>query len=79
MTYIIGVDEAGYGPNLGPLVIAATAWEIADDSWTDLFARVSPEIARPADRSADTTLVVGDSKQLYTPVSYTHLTLPTKA
>ena len=67
MTYIIGVDEAGYGPNLGPLVIAATAWEIADDSWTDLFTRVSPEIARPADRSADTWLVVGDSKQLYTP------------
>jgi hypothetical protein len=28
MTVVIGTDEAGYGPNLGPLVIAATAWRI---------------------------------------------------
>ncbi|MBX3425915.1 MAG: hypothetical protein KF688_09580 [Pirellulales bacterium] len=26
MTILIGVDEAGYGPNLGPLAVAATAW-----------------------------------------------------
>ncbi len=24
------MDEAGYGPNLGPLVVAATAWEVED-------------------------------------------------
>ena len=28
MTLLIGTDEAGYGPNLGPLVVAATAWRI---------------------------------------------------
>ncbi|MEI6239271.1 MAG: hypothetical protein WCR51_02665 [Planctomycetia bacterium] len=28
MTLVIGTDEAGYGPNLGPLVVAATAWRI---------------------------------------------------
>jgi hypothetical protein len=27
MGYLIGTDEAGYGPNLGPLVISATVWE----------------------------------------------------
>ena len=26
------MDEAGYGPNLGPLVVAATAWQIASGS-----------------------------------------------
>jgi len=28
MTLVIGTDEAGYGPNLGPLVVAATAWHV---------------------------------------------------
>lgn len=27
MAYLIGTDEAGYGPFLGPLVITATGWE----------------------------------------------------
>ena len=25
---LLGTDEAGYGPNLGPLVVAGTAWRI---------------------------------------------------
>lgn len=32
MTLIVGTDEAGYGPNLGPLVVAATIWEAAVDA-----------------------------------------------
>jgi hypothetical protein len=28
MAILIGVDEAGYGPNYGPLAIAATAWRV---------------------------------------------------
>jgi hypothetical protein len=30
MGVLIGMDEAGYGPNLGPLVVAATAWHVDD-------------------------------------------------
>ncbi len=28
MTLVIGTDEAGYGPNLGPLVVAASVWRL---------------------------------------------------
>ncbi len=28
MTIVVGTDEAGYGPNLGPLVVAATVWRL---------------------------------------------------
>src|SRR5262245_58072725 len=31
MGILIGTDEAGYGPNFGPLVVAATAWEVAEE------------------------------------------------
>jgi hypothetical protein len=31
MAILVGMDEAGYGPNFGPLVVAATAWEVADE------------------------------------------------
>ena len=30
MGILIGMDEAGYGPNFGPLVVAATAWHCAE-------------------------------------------------
>src|SRR5271163_2247191 len=30
MAYLIGTDEAGYAPNLGPLVISSTVWRVAD-------------------------------------------------
>lgn len=29
--YLIGTDEAGYGPNLGPLVVSATVWQTPGD------------------------------------------------
>ena len=37
MGLIIGVDEAGYGPNLGPLAVCATAWRIPSELNSDLI------------------------------------------
>ncbi len=52
MGYLIGTDEAGYGPNLGPLVISATVWEVPDGVGSeDLYRRLDAAIAPTAGRN----------------------------
>lgn len=69
---IIGTDEAGYGPNLGPLVITATAWRIpADVPVSELWERLAAVICRER-RTDDPRLHVADSKQVYAPATGLH-------
>ncbi|MDP7275832.1 MAG: hypothetical protein QF363_10165 [Planctomycetaceae bacterium] len=66
MSLLVGMDEAGYGPNLGPLIVAATAWPIAGDPAAfDPWAEFN-DVAGPPSRSTD-RLVVADSKAVYSP------------
>jgi ribonuclease HII len=51
---ILGTDEAGYGPNLGPLVVSLTAWETDSDDLSFLF--------EPLKKAG---ITIGDSKKLY--------------
>lgn len=63
----MGTDEAGYGPNLGPLLISVTAWRgpgSAADS--DLYEILRDAIDRESSVGG-TRLHVADSKQVYTP------------
>lgn len=63
-TWTIGVDEAGYGPNLGPLVVAATAWRAESPEPLDaLLDRVA--VGSSAD--AGQPIVIADSKSVYQP------------
>jgi hypothetical protein len=65
MPYLLGTDEAGYGPNLGPLVIAATAWRVPARMRPEaLYERLSKAVCDGQD-SADPRLAIADSKQLY--------------
>jgi hypothetical protein len=66
MPYLLGTDEAGYGPNLGPLVIAATVWHVDDDlPPAELYARLKKCVAsRPV--KDERRLTIADSKSLYT-------------
>lgn len=66
MTLLIGTDEAGYGPNLGPLLISATAWHVPNDAdATDLY-RVLRKVVR-SDVSSAEHVPIADSKELYKP------------
>ncbi len=68
MGYLIGTDEAGYGPNLGPLVISATVWEVPDGIGSeDLYRRLAAVIAPAAERNGngDGRVAMADSKALY--------------
>lgn len=63
MAWMVGVDEAGYGPNLGPLVVAATAWRLAGGGLdVDLHQRLAAAVCREprGDR-----IPIADSKALY--------------
>lgn len=64
MAILIGIDEAGYGPHLGPMVVSATACATADpdvDLW-DALRDVTTKGPRRDDR-----IPVADSKRLYHP------------
>lgn len=66
MAIIVGTDEAGYGPNLGPLLISATVWRVPDDQQQcDLFELLAPTVSCvPRDNAP---LTIADSKDLYKP------------
>ncbi len=73
MAYLIGTDEAGYGPNLGPLVISVSAWQVDDAvPGEDLYGRLGGAIVRTRKElgsKADGRCVIADSKKVYSPGS----------
>jgi len=62
---LAGIDEAGLGPILGPLVMCASVFEVPD-ALTDqpLWDSLAPAVARKAGRKS-TALAIGDSKKLF--------------
>ncbi|MFT5326374.1 MAG: hypothetical protein ACI8P0_004249, partial [Planctomycetaceae bacterium] len=67
MGLVIGMDEAGYGPNLGPLVITATVWRVPDDPrQTDFWKSLGSVVSQSATKDVD-RIHVADSKEVYSP------------
>jgi hypothetical protein len=69
MPFLLGTDEAGYGPNLGPLIISASLWEVPEGVRGDnLYEHLQTVIAPAAARSSKTAgerVAIADSKRLY--------------
>ncbi len=63
MAWLVGIDEAGYGPNLGPLVMTAVACRVADPA-ADLWHALRGAVRRHGERD-DGRLLVADSKLVY--------------
>ena len=70
MAFLIGTDEAGYGPNLGPLVITATVWQVPDEQRGEDLYDLLRDVVRRAESPEDRPgLVIADSKRIYRPGS----------
>lgn len=67
MGLLIGMDEAGYGPNFGPLVVTVTVWEVPGSPRDfDLWAAMA-DVASQAPTKEPLRLQIADSKQVYSP------------
>jgi hypothetical protein len=71
MGFLVGTDEAGYGPNLGPLVISATVWSVPDEALDADLYRVLRKAVSPKPpsnpRQHRGRVVLADSKAIYNP------------
>ena len=66
MPYWIGIDEAGYGPNLGPLTISATIWRTAEAAAdSNLYQQLAAAVSETP--TGDERIAIADSKLLYKP------------
>jgi hypothetical protein len=69
MTWFIGIDEAGYGPNLGPFVMTAVACRVPKElTGTDLWSVLRRVVRREGEtKRVEGRIVVADSKVVYSP------------
>lgn len=66
-TLVVGIDEAGYGPILGPLVVSASAFEMPGELAETSLWRLLDESVSSRASSAGGRIAIVDSKKLHKP------------
>jgi hypothetical protein len=65
MALLAGIDEAGYGPILGPLVVTGVAFRVPDSLVGECLWDMLRETCTRRVQRNETRLLVADSKQVY--------------
>src|SRR6516225_9115765 len=65
MPWIVGIDEAGYGPNLGPLVMTSVACRVPEQLSSANLWKVLKKAVRRHPSEEDGRLLIDDSKLVY--------------
>ena len=66
---VAGIDEAGYGPLLGPLVVGCSAWDVGQAEFEAppcIWKRLSRSVSKTRSKSGR-KLHINDSKLVYSP------------
>lgn len=67
MARLIGMDEAGLGPNYGPFVVAITVWDVPTPPQKFNFWKAFDKVLTNSPEPDETRLHVADSKEVFQP------------
>jgi ribonuclease HII len=65
MPLVLGIDEAGYGPTLGPLLVCASLWRVEPQQIGCSFWKALSDAVVKKPRRGDWRIVVDDSKTVF--------------
>ncbi len=63
--YVLGIDEAGYGPDIGPLVVTSSLFRLSEKYNSEKFWETLSEIVSKKTKEFPEKVIVADSKDIF--------------